>query len=310
MPRLTTRKSDRVVPSTSRAGKRRAKVRARRPAQGRSRRRRWVGWLAPLGRRRSLAALALLGLAGGAAYGWASGLVARALAEAGRAAVAATADAGLVVREILVEGRVHAPPEALRAALGVGRGDPLLAVDAAAVRARLEALGWVRRAAVERRLPDMLYVRLVERRPVALWQHRRKLHLVDSAGTVITDQGLEAFARLPLVVGDGAPQALPALLRVIAGAPELARRLSAAVRVGGRRWNLRFDDRVDVKLPEQDIAQAWARLVALQRDEQVLDRAIAVLDLRREDRVVVRAKAGAAVPAGDAPRRAGKGSDA
>ena len=295
------------MPSTGRRARRRAKARAAAPARAPARRRLSARRLF---RRRTAWALGLLALVAAAAYGWLSGAVAEALAEVRRTSLAALADAGWSVREIYVEGRVHAPPEALRAALGVARGDPILAVDPARVRARLEALGWVRRATVERRLPDSLYVRLVERRPVALWQHRRKLHLVDSAGTVITDQGLEAFARLPLVVGDGAPQALPGLLRVIAGAPELARRLSAAVRVGGRRWNLRFDDRVDVKLPEQDIAQAWARLVALQRDEQVLDRAIAVLDLRREDRVVVRAKAGAAVPAGDAPRRAGKGSDA
>jgi cell division protein FtsQ len=105
---------------------------------------------------------------------------------------------------------------------------------------------------------------------------------------VISDRDVAHFAALPLVVGEGAPQALPALLVVIAGAPELAARVSAAVRVGGRRWNLRFDDRLDVKLPEFGVDAAWARLVELQSRGAVLDRAIGVLDLRQADRAVVR----------------------
>jgi cell division protein FtsQ len=304
--RLIPRRSDRVVPSTRRRTRRRAKARGRAPVRKPARRGLWTRWLGMLTHRRSLCALGVLALAAAAAYGWLSGAAADALADGRRAVIGALADAGWSVREIYVEGRVNAPPEALRTALGVARGDAILAVDPAAVRARLERLGWVRRATVERRLPASLYVRLVERRPAALWQRDRKLALVDQAGTVITDEGLGAFGDLPLVVGDGAPQALPELVQLIASAPDLAARLSAAVRVGERRWNLRFDDRIDVKLPEHEVARAWARLVALHRAEKVLDRAITVLDLRQDDRVVVRAPDGAASPA----PADGEGSDA
>ena len=36
--------------------------------------------------------------------------------------------------------------------------------------------------------------------------------------------------------------------------------LTAAIRVGGRRWNLRVDNAIEVDLPEQDEANAWAKL--------------------------------------------------
>jgi cell division protein FtsQ len=290
---LSARKSDRVVTSGRGAGRgprRRAGAVPRR-ARAASRRRRGLR-LSRWPWKRIAACLALLVIAAWSVHLWRTGAAAEAAtaaaAEARRAALALSLRAGLSVREVYLEGREHAPTEVLREALGIERGDPILAIDPHAARERLESLGWVAAARVERRLPDLIYVRIVERRPSALWQHRGRLAVVDAAGTVISDHDIARFAALPLVVGDSAPQALPALLEVMAGAPDLAARVSAAVRVSGRRWNLRFDDRIDVKLPELGVEAAWARLVEMQRRGTVLERAISVLDLRQADRAVVR----------------------
>ena len=73
--------------------------------------------------------------------------------------------------------------------------------------------------------------------------------------------------------------------------PELMRRVSAAVRVGGRRWNIRLDNGIDVRLPEENPALAWARLAEYERIHKVLAKDIGVLDLRLPDRLIVQ-KAG------------------
>ena len=74
----------------------------------------------------------------------------------------------------------------------------------------------------------------------------------------------------------------------LSGQPGLAERFDAATRVGLRRWNLRFDNGVDVYLPEDGVAEAWRRLGALQDEQGILDREVAVIDLRLTDRLVVR----------------------
>lgn len=305
MPGLRARRADRVSragPRKAAAGKskttRKAKTKTRKPAQ-QSRLR--------LDRRRlrQLAALAaVLLVLGGGTQLWRSGLVQEVGTEAQGWAVAASVDAGLAVQEIFVVGRNHGSLERLRAALGIERGDAILVVDLDAARARLEALSWVAAASVERRLPDTLYVRIVERRPLALWQHQGRMVLVDDRGSVLTDDTLQRFAALPLVVGDGAPLALPALLSVMADEPELAARVTAATWVGRRRWTLNIDDRLKVKLPEHGLAAAWQRLARLQRRDGILDRAVVVLDLRHADRLVVRPAEDAVIPA------PGSGSDA
>ena len=111
---------------------------------------------------------------------------------------------GLTVSEITVEGRETTDRETILAALAAGPGTPILAVSPTHVKEQLEALPWVRTAVIERRLPGTLYVRLVERKPLALWQHGGKLELVDREGNVIPVARLDRFAKLPLVVGEGA----------------------------------------------------------------------------------------------------------
>ena len=170
------------------------------------------------------------------------------------AAIERTAAIGLVIDDILLEGRVHTPKRAVLRAVGVRRGDPILTVDPHRIARRIAAIGWVESVVVERRLPDTLYVRIAEREPMALWQRNGRLALIDRGGVVLTRHDLAKFGGLVTVVGGDAPRHTPELLTMIADNPTLARRVRAAVRVGGRRWTLRFDNGIDVSLPQRGAA--------------------------------------------------------
>jgi cell division protein FtsQ len=201
----------------------------------------------------------------------------------------ATARLGLRVEHVIIEGRVKTPEPLLRAAIGIVPGDPILGYSVQAARARIESINWVRSATVERRLPDTIVVQLVERRPFAVWQHQGKFRLIDRDGQVVTDSDVADFAnQLPLVVGAGAPQAAAALLDALAAQPGIATRVTAAVRVGQRRWNLRLSNGIDVLLPEGAEAQALARLAELQAQHALLDRPLQAIDMRLPDRFVFR----------------------
>lgn len=195
---------------------------------------------------------------------------------------------GLTVADIEVEGRETTDRETILTALAAGPGTPILGVSLTRAKDQLEALPWVRTAVVERRLPSTLYVRLVERRPLALWQHRGKLELIDHGGDVIPVVGLDRFAKLPLVVGEGAASHAAELLEMLASDPDLASRVTAAIRVGDRRWNVRIDNAIDVLLPADDTASAWTQLARLERTSAILKREVLTIDLRLPDRLVLR----------------------
>jgi cell division protein FtsQ len=229
------------------------------------------------------------------------------LAAAGDRALAATAALGLVVSEINVEGRETTDAATIMAALAATRGTPMLAVSPSRAKQQLESLPWVRSASIERRLPGTLIVRLSERRPLAVWQHDGKLELIDKQGEVIPVKDLGRFAKLPTVVGERAAAHAAALLDLLGREPELAARVSAAVRVDNRRWNVRIDKAIEVLLPEEDLEGAWARLAALERQNSLLKRDVQTVDMRLPDRLVLRTIAPAPKEAAPAkPHAAGK----
>jgi len=195
---------------------------------------------------------------------------------------------GLTVSDISVEGRETTDRETILAALDAGPGTPILAVSPTRAKDQLEALPWVRTAVIERRLPGTIYVRLVERKPLALWQHGGKIELIDREGDVIPVVQLGQFASLPMVVGEGAPRHAAELLHLLASEPELAARVTAAIRVGDRRWNLRIDNAIDVLLPADEAANAWSQLARLERSNAILKRDLQSIDIRLPDRLVLR----------------------
>jgi cell division protein FtsQ len=204
----------------------------------------------------------------------------------------ASAALGFRVADIRVEGRATTDRETILDALGARPGVPILAVDPVRAKQQLESLPWVRSALIERRLPDTIYVRLVERQPMALWQHGGRIELIDHSGAVIPVSRLDRFAKLPMVVGEDAARHAAELLAMLSREPDIAARVTAAVDVGDRRWNLRIDNSIDVLLPSDDPDAAWADLARLQRNTAILQRDVQAIDMRLPDRLVVRVAPG------------------
>lgn len=234
--------------------------------------------------------VSMVALATGGLVLWHSGAPQRLARATADAVWAATSDIGFSVSDISVTGRDRTSTEDILNALDARTGTPILAVDLTEAKARLEAVPSVRTAAVERRLPHALKVTLVERRPVALWQHDGVFMLVDKDGHQIPGS-IDGYESLPLVVGDGAPIASIDLFAMLAKEPSIAPRVKAAVRVGSRRWNLRLDDAVkglEVRLPEDNEAEALHHLAQLEKDHGLTTRHVSMVDLRLPDRLVVK----------------------
>jgi cell division protein FtsQ len=274
--------------------------------------RRVLAWR-PSGRAVKVAgALALVaGLGAGGAYVWRAGGADRLddLVWDLRAGVLdMSARAGLAIVDVIVEGRERADARDVMAVLDARRGSPILAFDPHAAKAELETLPWVRRAAVERRLPGTIHVRLEERVPLALWQNRGRFHVIDVEGREIAGVDPAAFPRLLAVVGEDAPRHAAALIALLDTEPAMRARVAAAVRVGGRRWNLNLDNGVVANLPETNAGAAYERLAQLARDNGLVERDLVSVDLRLPDRLILRARETppAAPPAKAQQRRANR----
>lgn len=250
--------------------------------------------LAYWGKRIALMTVVGGALIGGAAYATSSGYFDQIFGRVARSFHAEMASSGFDIRTVLVEGRVHSDRAALKYLADIEKGQSVFEPDLDDLKAKIEGLSWVKSATVERHLPNTIAIRLNERQPLALWQHQGKLSVIDTEGVVLSDQNLEPFRNLLILVGEDAPKHAADLVAMISAEPNLKPRVESAKWIGGRRWDLYLKNGVSVKLPEDDLGQAVRRLADAQGTAKLMDRKIESIDLRDPMRIVVQTAPGAA----------------
>jgi cell division protein FtsQ len=198
-----------------------------------------------------------------------------------------TARTGFAVDQIKVVGNRETSEIDILDKLDLDGWTSLVGFNVETARERVATLPWVEGAAVRKIYPHTLEVRIEERQPFALWQQGSQLSVIERDGRVIVPYAGGNQATLPLLVGPGAPEHAPDFLARVAHYPELANRVRGYVRVGDRRWDLRLDNGITVKLPEEAEDAALAQLVALDREQSLLSRDIAAVDMRIPDRLAL-----------------------
>ena len=202
-------------------------------------------------------------------------------------------DARFALKTIEVTGAQHTPRAAVDAVTRAYVGANLFKLDISNVQNDLGKLGWISRIDAEKKLPDTLRVRIVERKPVALLQTGDRLQYVDENGV--------AFAELSPSVGDGDLPLIAnasgaelarcvAMLRALrARDPELYARVSEIRPVAPDAFAL-YDRQLStvVYATAGELSPKWRELYAIAQSERLERGAIAYADLRFSNRIVIK----------------------
>ncbi len=204
-----------------------------------------------------------------------------------------TSELGFTLDDVIVTGREKTTQKEILQALGVKRGDNFLKINIQEIKGRLEALPWVRKVLVKRTFfPNVIQVSIEERKVRSIWQINEKFHAIDYDGKVI-NAAFKPNHPILLIVGEGAPENINALLDDISDNQQILRRVKVANYISGRRWNLVLDDIKDgitVKLPEENVKKAWKKLLKLDATNGILKRKLTIIDLRLEGKITVKLK--------------------
>ncbi|OJW50352.1 MAG: hypothetical protein BGO67_00295 [Alphaproteobacteria bacterium 41-28] len=199
-----------------------------------------------------------------------------------------TAYLGLRLEDVIVEGRIRTDKSQILKKLGFERGTPLLSINLSEAKAKLEEISWVNAVCVERRFPDTLYIRISEKKPVAIWQDHAKTYLVDQDGELVETKEVHKYKGLLLVAGDQAPRHLGKLIALLEKFPEIKYHVTAATHLRSTRWDIRLDGKIDVKLPEKEAERALKFLLNLEKHYHVMEQEIVTIDLRLPDQLILR----------------------
>lgn len=198
-----------------------------------------------------------------------------------------TARTGFAVDQIKVVGNRETSEIDILDKLDLNGWTSLVGFSAEGARERIALLPWIQSVAVRKVYPHLLEVRIEERQAFAIWQRGSELSVIEKDGRIIAPYTGGEQSKLPLLVGQGAPEHAPALMAKVANFPELASRVRGYMRIGDRRWDIKLDNGVVIKLPEANVEQAMADLVRLDREKGLLSRDIASVDMRLSDRLTV-----------------------
>lgn len=197
--------------------------------------------------------------------------------------------AGFKVAQVNLSGQNHVSPQEILAVAGIKSTTSILFVDADATRVRLESLPWIATATVRKLYPDRIDIAITERTAYALWQEKGQIQVIARDGMPIAPYSDDPrYVNLPIVVGEGAQKRVVEIVEALARVPTLRDQVRAAILVADRRWTLKLRNGIDVRLPEDGLDAALLQLIELDRDKRLLSRDITIVDLRLNDRVVVR----------------------
>jgi cell division protein FtsQ len=195
---------------------------------------------------------------------------------------------GFRIASVTINGRRQLSQDEILAVGGVNGRSSLLFLDAAVVRDKLKTNPWIADATVLKLYPDRLQIDITERSAFALWQQDGGMSVIADDGAVLEPYVTRRFISLPLVVGKGADSRARDFLALLDRYPQVRAVTKAAVLVGERRWNLRLNDGLDVRLPENDVGNALATLSKLDQEDHLFSRDITAIDMRLPDRLTVR----------------------
>jgi cell division protein FtsQ len=276
----------------ARTPEKRAEPRGRKPAretdgEGEAQRFGWLRSTFPF--RQPMLTLTLAVVVAGGALGLiAGGYVSGAVSGVENKVSSALKATGFAVTSIAIAGNERTTPAQVRRALQMHEGDSIFAARPDAARARLMQLPWVSDAEIRRTFPGSIAVRLIEKRPFALWAEGKRFQVVERSGAIITETERSAFAHLPVLFGKGAPEAAAPLIDALTPDRAIKARLVAIERIAERRWDLALAGGVTVRLPEVGWEKELAELERLIVEKGVLERDIEIIDLRYPDNYVFR----------------------
>lgn len=145
---------------------------------------------------------------------------------------------------------------------------------------------WIKNISIRRILPNRLEINIEEYSPFAILKVNDKYNLIDENGTIIniSDREKRGYYNLIFISGNGAKENIYGLFNMLSTKPYLFSRIKSIIRIGNRRWNFELDNGIIVKMPENDMIEAWDKLdkiISIKGSEIN----IKVIDLRNKDKI-------------------------
>ena len=193
------------------------------------------------------------------------------------------------IKNVIIEGSEKSNISEIKNNVTEFKGN-LIGLNFNSIKEIVESSEWVKRASIKKVLPSTLKINVTENDPYAIYFQEGKSFLIDLDGSIITEINLNNYEDdLLFVRGENSPELLEQLIRDISIVfPKLTQTLEEVEFIEKRRWNLKLNNKLLVKLPDENIQQSLKNLKQLFEEQEVMESNIIEIDLRIQGRAALK----------------------
>jgi len=154
------------------------------------------------------------------------------------------------------------------------------------LREALEKVDCIDKVTIRKIFPSKIQLSVSCKTPAAIWQDGKTFYFITKAGEPMKIRNDTNLSKFILITGNNAPEHAVSLLKFTSMDKELYSKISTAIWIGDRRWNILFDNGTKLMLPEDRPKIAWTKFIQLQQSHAAFkDWKHKVVDLRIADKI-------------------------
>ena len=194
---------------------------------------------------------------------------------------------GFEIKNILISGTHNLSQDYLRNIINTQNHINILNVNLHSIYNKIIQNSWVEEIYVERILPDTIKIKVLEKKPIAIWQNHKGNKLITINGDVISHANVNKFTNsFPIIKGEKSKENISSILKILETNKNFAKNIWSLTFINQRRWDLHFNQGLIVRLPSQDVIKAWQKIIKLQTNYNILNLKLTEIDLRNPEQIL------------------------
>ena len=194
---------------------------------------------------------------------------------------------GFKIENILITGTRNLPNNYIKDIIEIYKDGSIFNIDLSSIYNKIKQNSWVKEVSIERVLPNIIKIKILENQPIAIWQNKKNNRLITANGDIIFDGNVNDFKNdFPIIKGNKSKENISSILEILETNQNFYENIWSLTFINERRWDLHFNQGLVVRLPSKDIKKAWEKIIKLQKNYNVLNLKLTEIDLRNPKQIL------------------------
>ena len=194
---------------------------------------------------------------------------------------------GFKIENVLITGTLNLSDNYIKDIVEIYNDGSIFNIDLSSTYNKIKQNSWVKEVSIERVLPNIIKIKIIENQPIAIWQNKKDNKLIAANGDIIFDGNVNDFKNdFPIIKGKKSVENIFSILKILETNQNFSKNIWSLTFVNERRWDLHFNQGLIVRLPSKDINKAWQKIIKLHKNYNVLNLRLTEIDLRNPKQIL------------------------